>query len=60
MKDFTSIDTQATEDRAVVAAAVRGASTNRAPETPPPNYSTQNNAEYRRSVREQYGFDPGV
>lgn len=54
------VDPQLTEDRAAVAAAVRGASTQRAPETPPPNYSQQNNAEYRRSIREQYGFDPGV
>lgn len=54
------IDPQVTEDRAAVAAAVRGASTHRAPETPPPNYAQQSNAEYRRSVREQYGFDPGV
>lgn len=54
------IDPQATEDRAAVAAAVRGASTQRAPDTPSPNYTTQSNAEYRRSIREQYGFDPGV
>lgn len=60
MKTFTSIDANATEDRAVVAAAVRGASTNRVPETPPPNYAMQSNAEYRKSVRDQYGFDPGV
>jgi hypothetical protein len=60
MKDFTSIDPNVTEDRAVVAAAVRGASTNRVPETPPPNYSMQNNAEFRKSIRDQYGFDPGV
>lgn len=60
MKALTDIDPNATEDRAAVAAAVRGASTQRAPETPAPNYSQQSNAEYRRSVREQYGFDPGV
>jgi hypothetical protein len=60
MKDFTSIDTQATEDRAVVAAAVRGASTNRVPDTPPPNYSHMRNGEFRKDVIEKYGFDPGV
>jgi hypothetical protein len=53
-------DPQVTEDRNAVAAAVRGASTHRAPESTPPNYAQQSNAEYRRSVREQYGFDPGV
>lgn len=52
-------DPQVTEDRNAVAAAVRGASTNRAPETPAPNYSRMSNNEYRNKVREEYGFDPG-
>lgn len=53
------VDPQVTEDVNAVAAAVRGASTNRAPETAPPNYSRMNHAEYRQSVIEQYGYDPG-
>ena len=53
-------DPQATEDRNAVAAAVRGASTNRVPDAQAPNHSMQNNAEFRKSVRENYGFDPGV
>ena len=52
-------DPNLTEDREVVAAAVRGASTNRAPETPPPNFSQMSHNEYRNEVRQKYGFDPG-
>jgi len=53
-------DPQATEDREAVAAAVRGSSTNRAPESAPPDFSRMGSAEYRNAVREKYGFDPGV
>lgn len=60
MKELNPVDQQATEDREAVAAAVRGASITRAPENAPVNYGKQNNAEFRNSVREQYGFDPGV
>ena len=59
MKQFTSIDPQVTEDREIVAAAVRGAST-KAPESKPVKMDHLSNAEYRRTVMEQYGFDPGV
>jgi hypothetical protein len=52
-------DANLTEDREVVAAAVRGASTNKAPPSPPPNYTQMSHNEYRNKVREQYGFDPG-
>jgi hypothetical protein len=52
------IDPALTEDRAIVAAAVRGASVNRAPETPAPNYSRQSGREFRQSVLDQFGFDP--
>jgi len=60
MAHFTAIDPNATEDRAVVAAAVRGASTNRVPETPPPNYAVMRSGDFRKDVLEKYGFDPGV
>jgi hypothetical protein len=53
------IDKAATEDREAVTAAVRGAST-KAPEAKPVNYGNMSNAEFRKSVRDQYGFDPGV
>jgi len=53
-------DPQATEDREAVAAAVRGSSTNRTPESAPPDFSRMGSAEYRNAVREKYGFDPGV
>lgn len=49
-----------TEDREAVVAAVRGASTQRAPESAPPNFGKMSNVEYRNKVREEYGFDPGV
>lgn len=52
-------DRAATEDREVVTAAVRGAST-KAPEGNAPNFSDMNNAEYRETVKKKYGFDPGV
>ena len=52
-------DRNVTEDREAVTAAVRGAST-RAPEDKPTNYSGMSNAEYRKKVREEHGFDPGV
>lgn len=61
-KEFSAlspVDREVTEDVAAVAAAVRGAST-RVPEEPAPNYAGQSNAEYRQSIRKQYGFDPGV
>lgn len=59
MKQFTSIDPQVTEDREIVAAAVRGAST-KAPDNKPIRMDGMSNAEYRKTVMEQYGFDPGV
>ena len=52
-------DRQATDDREAVAAAVRGASTKVSAE-PAPKFGSQSNAEFRKSVKEQYGFDPGV
>lgn len=52
-------DKAATEDREVVAAAVRGAST-KAPEGKAPDFSGLSNAEYRDAVKKNYGFDPGV
>lgn len=52
-------DKSATDDRNIVAAAVRGASTKASAE-PPPNYSRMSNAEYRKKVQDEYGFDPGV
>lgn len=52
-------DPALSEDREAVAAAVRGASTNRAPDSPAPKYSQMSHNEYRNKIREQYGFDPG-
>lgn len=50
-------DAQATEDRAAVAAAVRGAST-QAPEGKAPDYKGKSDAEFREDVRKNYGFTP--
>lgn len=52
-------DKNATEDREAVAAAVRGAST-KAPEGKPPDFSGMQNREYNQTVKQLYGFDPGV
>lgn len=52
-------DKAATEDRAAVTASLRGASTKVAAE-PAPNYARQSNAEFRKAVLDQHGFDPGV
>lgn len=53
-------DPNATEDRAVVAAAVRNASSNRAPEEKPPDFAGLTDGEFRQQVKKEYGFDPGV
>jgi hypothetical protein len=53
------VDPVATDDRDAVAAAVRGASTKVTAE-PPPSFGHMSNSEFRKSVREKYGFDPGV
>lgn len=55
-----SPDRNATEDREAVAAAVRTASSTKAPEEKPPDYAVQNDGEFRQSVKKQYGYDPGV
>jgi len=52
-------DKGATEDRAAVAAAVRGASTTAPPEKPP-EYASKSNTEFRNEVREKYGYTPKV
>lgn len=52
-------DRQLTEDREAVAAAVRGASTQRAPESSPPNFGQMSNSDFRNEVRQKYGYDPG-
>lgn len=60
VKKFSKLpDKQVTEDREAVTAAVRGAST-RAPADAPVKYGNQSNAEFRNTVKDQYGFDPGV
>lgn len=53
-------DPDLTSDRDMVAAAVRGASQNRAPEDRPPAYGHMTNSDFRNDVRSRYGFDPGV
>ena len=59
-KKFAKLpDANATEDRAAVTAAVRGAST-KAPEGKAPEFSGMSNSEYRETVKKEYGFDPGV
>jgi hypothetical protein len=55
----STVDPVATDDREAVAAAVRGASTKVTAE-PPPSFGNMSNSEFRKSVREKYGFDPGV
>lgn len=60
VKKFSRLpDRQVTEDREAVTAAVRGAST-RAPESAPINFKGMSNSEYRKTVRDEYGFDPAV
>lgn len=50
-------DRGATEDREMVAAAVRGAST-KAPEGKAPNYAKLSNADFAKSIEDEYGFRP--
>lgn len=50
-------DKQATEDKEAVTAAVQGASTT-APEKKPTSYNGMSDAEFRKSVRDEYGFEP--
>lgn len=59
-KKFTRLpDLNATEDRALVSAAVRGAST-KAPEGKAPDYSKLSNQEFNRKVEDELGFNPGT
>lgn len=55
----TMPDKQATEDRELVTAAVRGAST-KAPEGKAPDFSGLNNHEYREQHKKAYGYYPSV
>lgn len=50
-------DRGATEDRAAVAAAVRGAST-RTPEERPANYAGMGNADVKADIEKKYGYTP--
>jgi hypothetical protein len=50
-------DKAATEDRAAVTAAVRGAST-KAPEGKAPSYGKMSDAEYNKDVEQKFGFRP--
>lgn len=57
-KNYSKLpDRQATEDRAAVTAAVRGAS-GKAPEGKAPDYKGMSDTEYRQAVRKDYGFNP--
>jgi hypothetical protein len=57
-KKFSKLpDKGATEDREIVTAAVRGAST-KAPEGKAPDFKEMSDAEYRETVRKEYGFSP--
>jgi hypothetical protein len=63
-KEFKSVmqsrdDVNANVDREAVAASLRGASTKVTAE-PPPKFGNMSNSEFRKKVREEYGFDPGV
>lgn len=57
-KKFSRLpDRNATEDRAAVTAAVRGAST-KAPEGKAPDFKEMSDAEFNESVKKEYGFRP--
>jgi hypothetical protein len=56
----TPEDRALTEDVAAVAAAVMGAFSPHPIAPAAPDYSRMSNDEYRQSVRDDYGFDPGV
>lgn len=59
-KKFSRLpDRQATEDRELVTASVRGAST-KAPEGKAPEFAKLNNKDFSKEVQEKYGFNPGV
>ena len=60
IKKFQKLpDPNATEDVAAVTAAVRGAS-KQAPPAQAPKFGGMSNAEYRKYVKENHGYDPGV
>ena len=52
-------DPDATAEKWAVAAAVRGASGVALAEKPP-DFDRMSNAEFSRTVKEKYGYDPGV
>ena len=49
------VDPETTADKEAVTAAMTG--TGKAPETPPPDYSGMNNAEFREAAKKEYGFN---
>jgi hypothetical protein len=51
------LDEDATQTHLDVAAAVRGASTTKMPQDPPPNFGSMTDAELRRYTREHFGFE---
>jgi hypothetical protein len=53
-------DPNLTEDTAAVAALVRGVSSTKALPEPQADYSRMSNAEYRLTIKNKYGFDPGI
>lgn len=56
---LSRVDAEATSAREAVAAAVKGTS-GKAPEGKQADYSDKTNNEFRRLVRDEFGFDPGV
>jgi len=52
-------DPQSTEDREAVTAAVMGA-TSDAPEGPPVNYADMTDADFRRTLKKNFGFTPNI
>lgn len=59
MKPITSIDHNVTDDRMMIAAAMRGASAD-APQEAPPDFARMSNRELNEWSRNNVGFDPGL
>jgi hypothetical protein len=59
-KSAQGVDEIATADHEAIAQSVRGASTNKVATEPAPKFGRMSNAEFRKKVIEEYGYDPGV
>lgn len=53
-------DPELTEERAAITDAIMRGASNKQPAEAPPNFNSMSNSEYRKYVRENFGYDAGI